>query len=371
MNGAKIYISLLLLLCLAGCGRSERSQIKAAVGQELGHLGKGTYQVSSSTSAKEELFSDSLLSEASEVYAKFFEGFRYKVEKINYQKGDDTATAIIGAHTRDGSALAKSYAKAQLREEMLRRATGGPLPLTDEDLYRLLGDLLDGGDIPSLDNRFEMQLQKTGDHWKVSKTEALENALVGGFLSSSHNPYLLTPAETLGTWFDTLRGMDTITMSTYLGLDGFDEGQRRYAAALMGQIKKYFNYQILSTEETSSGSATVQVAITSFCDEAIDEAYRKALREYLSTADAVIDGEEARYENACRLLVECIENNEVTSQVYVSFQMYHDGTSWCLAQNENEDLGQAIFGTLSGTLVSMEETREEEIEEVEEEIEEE
>ena len=363
MNGAKIFIPLLLLLlCLTGCTHSERSQIKAAVGQELGRLGKSSFPVSAE---EEELFIGSLLGpgllpEASEVYAKFFEGFHYKVEKINYQKGDLSASVSVSARTRDGYGLAKCYAKAQLREEMLRSATGGSLPLSSEDLYSLLGDVLDKNETKMIDTHFEVGLQKTGDSWKVFQSEALENALVGGFLSASQDPYLLSPAETLSAWFDTLREMDISAMSSYLGLDGLDTENRRYAAALMDQVKKYFNYQIIATEETSSSSASVQVAITTFQISAIKEAYRKALQDYLSTAEAVIDGEETRYEKACELLVKCIENNELTTTVSVSFLLFHDGTSWCLAQNESEDLGEAIFGTLPGELVFMEEEEEDE-----------
>ena len=64
----------------------------------------------------------------------------------------------------------------------------------------------------------------------------------------------------------------------------------------------------------------------------------------------MIDGPQKRYQKSYDLLLENIEQNTAVKTASADFQLINDGVSWKLA-NGNEELGNAIFGTLATTPV--------------------
>ena len=67
----------------------------------------------------------------------------------------------------------------------------------------------------------------------------------------------------------------------------------------------------------------------------------------------MIDGSEKRYLKTLEMLLNDIENNTTTITSTADFHLTNDGVSWKL-DDSNTTIGNAIFGTLSNSLVSVE-----------------
>ena len=143
---------------------------------------------------------------------------------------------------------------------------------------------------------------------------------------------LMTPEKTLTVYLDTLKTMDVDQMGNYLGLESLlntsDSAKNSIASALVDQVHKTLDYKITNCD-IQSYKATVDTEITTFDSASIISKYQEALDDYLSSADAVIDGSSKRYEHSLELLL----------------------NSWKLEENSSA-IGNAIFGTLSKTPVS-------------------
>ena len=129
-----------------------------------------------------------------------------------------------------------------------------------------------------------------------------------------------------------------------------DSAKNSIASALVDQVHKTLDYKITNCD-IQSYKATVDTEITTFDSASIISKYQEALDDYLSSADAVIDGSSKRYEHSLELLLNCIENNTDTVTSTVTFHLVNDGASWKLEENSSA-IGNAIFGTLSKTPVS-------------------
>ena len=190
--------------------------------------------------------------------------------------------------------------------------------------------------------------------WEIIRTHSLENDLVGGLMTYLSDSDLMTPEKTLTVYLDTLKTMDVDQMGNYLGLESLlntsDSAKNSIASALVDQVHKTLDYKITNCD-IQSYKATVDTEITTFDSASIISKYQEALDDYLSSADAVIDGSSKRYEHSLELLLNCIENNTDTVTSTVTFHLVNDGASWKLEENSSA-IGNAIFGTLSKTPVS-------------------
>jgi hypothetical protein len=182
----------------------------------------------------------------------------------------------------------------------------------------------------------------------------LENDLVGGLVTYLSDNQILSPDETLSVYLDTLKEMDSAQMSNYLGISSLlntdDESKQQIAAALVEQVHLNFDYEITDTQISNGSSAIVEADITTFDSDAILEQYQEELDTYLASADAVIDGASVRTEKSYEMLLHAIEDNTKTVKAEASFHLTNDGVSWNL-ENNNEELGNAIFGTLASSPV--------------------
>ena len=147
--------------------------------------------------------------------------------------------------------------------------------------------------------------------------------------------------------------MNVEEMSNYLGVESIfnssDEMKNAIASALVEQVHKIFNYKV--KESSVDGyHASIQTDITTFDSDAILSAYQKELSAYLDSPDAVIDGFQKRYDKSYELLLSNIQNNSATKKEPATFVLTNDGISWKLENNQNE-LGNAIFGTLATNIV--------------------
>lgn len=377
MKIAKCLLPLLLfILALTGlgCSHLDKTDVETAITGELDLLKNLDSETTQKYISYKELFPDAseeteLSTEIQEVFSLFFQNFDYKILDIDVDNNTKTATATIRLSTIDAKTLSRDYAKAQLETEILAAAASGSQTTEEtivslEERYLILNKLLKNNEYDTIENNCIMQLRDTGDDeevWEIKRTHSLENDLVGGLMTYLSDSDTLSPEDTLAIYLNTLKNMNTTEMSNYLGIESIlnasDPAKSALAAALVEQVHNHFNYEI--KESTVNGyTATIEAEVTTFDSDAILGKYQEELEEYLASPDAVIDGSQKRYQKSYDLLLENIENSSDEKTATAVFLLINDGVSWKLA-DDNQDLGNAIFGTLATTPVEEDESYEE------------
>ncbi len=347
MKTARKYLAPLLLSLLAvlavGCA-SDRQEIRKTLTGELNLLKEMDTETGSSTLVSLEGKTPEESAEISQIFPLFFQDFRYKILSIHLDRKDKTATADLRLTTLDGSALARDYKKASLEEQILASAgeTGEESPLLQG--YRTLYNLLKENTYPvkKLDTTVSLRYEEKNKSWEIIRTDALEDALAGGLLSSLSDSGLLTPEETLTVYLNTLKKMDRDQMSTFLGTDSV---RSDLGTALMDQLKEHFDWKITSSS-VSGITAEISVEITTFDSEGILSAYQDSIKDYLDSPQAVIDGPEKREEYCRQVLLEQIESNKKKTARTGTITLVNDGSGW-QPQDLDSELGSLLFGPLS------------------------
>ena len=368
MNIAKRLIPLLSVLFIllavsvnSGCSRTNESSVKDVVKNELNQLKNLDSETTQKYIPYKELFPDAtentgLSDEITEVFSLFFQKFDYKILDISVDTANTAATASVRLTTIDAHALARDFATELLRTKITEAAQTGTTKDSSKSLeahYLILNHLLNTNEYDSSEKDCSIQLINTGsaqkEKWEIQRTGSLEDDLVGGLIADLSDPDILSPEDTLTVYLDTLEKLDLKEMSAYLGvvniMNTSDSAKNSIAAALVEQIHKNFSYVIKSSSENGY-NATVTTEVTTFDSDAILSDYQSKLDEYLSSADAVIDGSQKRYEKSLEILLDSINNNTATTVNDVDFVLINDGVSWKL-QDEGNTLGDAIFGTLT------------------------
>lgn len=226
-----------------------------------------------------------------------------------------------------------------------------------EDRYLILNSLLKKNSYDAVETNCTIYLLNTdtqNENWEIQRTHALENSLVGGLMTYLSDPDILSPEDTLAVYLKTLKKMNVDEMSSYLGaetiLNTSDAEKNAIASALVEQVHKCFNYDVKNCS-VNGYTATIQAEITTFDSDKILSAYQEELNTYLESPDAVIDGSENRYKKSYELLLKSIEENDEVTTSSADFTLINDGASWKL-DNDNSELGKAIFGSLIATSVS-------------------
>lgn len=355
------FLLLCLSLLLTGCAHSAKNEVKKAVASELDLLKNVDPEAAQKYISYEDLFPDTtetseLSPEIEEVSSLFFADFDYKIMEVKVDEKDKKATASVRLTTIDSRSLAKDYAAAHLKQDILTNLdTSEDTSATSlEDHYLLLADILKKNDFEKVETNCTIQLCQDDGDWVIQRNQNLENDLVGGLLTYLSDPNILTPSETVDVYMKTLKKMDAQQLNTYLNLDSVlateDEQEKEIATALVDQVHKCFNYKV-KKEEDQGYTAQVTVEITSFDSASISENYETALDKYLATPEAVIDGEEGRLSKAQKLLLKAIEKNKASASTQVPIVLVNDGLTWNVELNNK--IGQALFGNLSSSTAKM------------------
>lgn len=369
MKITKRLIPLLLVILtvlIVGCAHVDKTDVEEAITSELDLLKNLDSETAQKYISYQELFPGSteeteLSEEVKEVFSLFFQNFDYKILDIDVDKKKKTAVASLRLSTIDARSLAKDFAVSQLKKEILAAADTNSQNTEEaitslEERYLILHELLKDQTYDAVETNCTIQLRDVGDEeeiWEINRTHILENDLVGGLMTYLSDNDLLTPEETLDVYFKTLKSMDMEQMSNYLGVESIlntdDPAKNEIAAALVEQVHKNFNCDVKDCS-VRGYTASLETEITSFDSDAILSAYQEELDTYLASPDAVIDGAQKRYEKSFDLLLKSIESNKEVKTASVTFVLVNDGVSWKL-KNDNLDLGNAIFGTLTTTPV--------------------
>lgn len=383
MKTAKCLLPLLLfILAVTGLGcAGDKSDIEAVITKELGLLKDLDSDTVQKYVSYRDLFPDTpeneeLSEEINEVFSLFFQDFNYRILDIDVDKDHGTATADIRLFTLDGSALAKDLAAAQLEKDILAAAAGASQDTNDTDSsqedmsgtdvpaaamltenslqerYLTLNRLLKEKKYETVERNCTIELHHPGDKeksWEIIRTDSLENDLVGGLMAYLANSDTLTPEETLTVYLNTLKSMDEDQMCNYMGIETIvkssDYSKSTIASALVDQVHTLFDFKITDSD-ISGYTAVIEAEITTFDSDAILSSYQDSVDEYLTAPAAVIDGSQKRYQHCHDALLECIESNKEKKTLRKKFTLVNDGSGW-KPKNIGQELGDAIFGTLS------------------------
>ena len=371
MKTVKYLLAFLLValasaaLVLSGSSQPEKKLVEKAITNDLDLLKNLDSETTLDYISYRELFPDAadnteLSNEVTEVFSLFFRNFDYEIRNITIDQDHTTASADLKLTTLDADTLARDFMAAQLKNEIMDAAQQSTeeKPASLEQRYLTLHSLLKNNTYRTVQEDSTITLVNKGSSqspdWQIKHTDTLENELVGGLITYLSDPDLLSPEFTLDIYLKTLQEMDVEEMSNYLGLESIlntsDSAKNAIASALVQQFHQNFNYQVTDTA-ISGYRAQVDTELTTFDSDSIISHYEDELNTYLSSADAVIDGVQKRYNRSHQLLLDSIENNEDTTTVKASFHLVNDGVSWKL-ENGSAELGNAIFGTLTTSPVS-------------------
>ena len=350
-----------LVFLMAGCSSMSKSDVKEVITSELDLLKNLDSEKTQEYVSYKELFPDAkdmeLSAEVKEVFSLFFRNFDYKIQKIQVDKKQKTASASVKLSTLDAQSLAEDFAALKLKTEIEKAASSKSAENfsdSTDDNYRLLNQLLKKNKYEMTEEICTITLHYKNDAWIIDHSNALENDLVGDLITYLADPDILSPEETMKVYLKTLKKMELEEINNFLGIESLlasgDSARSAIASALVEQVHTNFNYKI--TESTVNGyTASVKAEITTFDSDSILDNYHEKLNDYLSSADAVIDGSEKRYLKSYELLLETIEKNEDTITASAVFHLVNDGASWKL-KDASTELGNAIFGTLVTSPVS-------------------
>ena len=352
-----VLLCVLTFVCI-GCSGDDHSDIRKAISAELDSLKSPDTNEAYSYLSQSDLFSDGAdasneapSAEVKDVFSMFFKNFDYSIQSVTVSEDGNTANASVRLTTIDAGALSKDFASSSLREAVKAAAqTGGTesrVSITER--YLLLNHLLKTGEYGSVESDCTIKLTNSKNGWTVDHTAALENQLVGGLVSRLADPYILSPEETIEIYLGTIRKMSTDELSRYLGLNDLysesDDSLRQIYNAMINQVHDHFNYKIQDSTQNGT-SAAVNTSITSFDSDAVMERYHSQMDSYLATADAVIEGSDARLAYSRDLLLKCIKENTDVTENTVSFSLKNDGISWKLLDS-GQAFGEALFGAIT------------------------
>lgn len=354
---------------LTGCSHVDKTDVEAVITNELNLLKNLDSDTTQKYVSYKELFPDTtqeieLSKEIKEVFSLFFRDFDYKIRNVDVDNDTKEASVSLQLSTLDARTLAKDYAQASLETAILKAAasdTSATEETTDslEERYLIIDSLLKKSKYETVTRDCTMTLQNTGtdhDEWEIQRSHSLENDLVGGLISYLSDNNLLSPEETLTIYLNTLKSMNTEQMGNYLGIESLlntsDSDKNSIASALVEQVHQNFDFKITNCEEQGY-TATVSTTITTFDSASILNTFSQEQDAYLSSADAVIDGSEKRYQKSLEMLLNDIKNNTANITSTADFHLTNDGVSWKL-DDSNTTIGNAIFGALSNSPVSEE-----------------
>ncbi len=363
------FLLVILAVIGIGCSHVDKTDVEEVIISELDLLKNLDTKTTQKYISYQELFPDAskdngLPEEVNEVFSLFFQNFDYKILDIDVDKENETAEASIRLTTMDAKILAEDFTEEELRQEILQSAEKDSQNTEEntfslEERYMILHSLLKENTYETVETDCTMQLVNNGgekDDWEIKRTHSLENDLVGGLTAYLSDPDILPPEDTLAVYLNTLKTMDTDEMSNYLGVESIlntsNEAKQAIASALVEQVHKCFNYEVTKTS-IDGYTASIETEITTFDSDSILSSYQEELDAYLSSPDAVIDGSENRYRKSYELLLNSIEENDSVTTSPATFTLVNDGAQWKL-QNDTNELGNAIFGTLITTPVSEE-----------------
>lgn len=116
-----------LVFLMAGCSSMGKSDVKEVITSELDLLKNLDSEKTQEYVSYKELFPNTkdmeLSAEVKEVFSLFFRNFDYKIQKIQVDKKQKTASASVKLSTLDAQSLAEDFAALKLKTEIEKAAS--------------------------------------------------------------------------------------------------------------------------------------------------------------------------------------------------------------------------------------------------------
>lgn len=359
MNAKKFKCLLSAAVCLtaftaSGCSVGENMKIRKAVAAELDQLKSPESQTITNCISTQDLLPASVESatvsqDIADIFTLFYDNFSFRVKEITVE--EDHATAQTQIKNLNSETLAKDFACAALEKHIEQNVMEENIPVSMDDYYLLLKDLLQTNKYKTEKSSVNIDLKKTDDTWQVVHTSELDNLLTGNFLSYVTDPNLLSPSEIAEIHLSTIKSFDSDQLKRYLCLDEVLEEDDAFSAeiadALSEQINRFFDYEITG-ESVEDAQAVVQTTITSTDIHSIVETYQAELNPWLKTSDALAVGSDARHEKIQEMMLSCIKENEISTSNDIDIHLINDGINWKIQMNS--EIASAIFGDIQDAM---------------------
>ena len=277
-----------------------------------------------------------------EIFTLYYSDFSYRILSLSVNEDSGKGIAHVRITVLDSGPLVKDFRRELIKDSLASQETDRSL----SGRIRLFLSLLKENRYKASDFECNITLKSGPDqNWEVIRTSSFENALTGELVENLSDPMLLSPEETVEAGLAAIRDMNQHELDSFLDLSSvfteYDAVSDDIASLLTSQIHKFFSYEILETKQDGY-KAVVRARLTSFSFSSILSACQKAYEQYMSSAQAVIDGEEVRTATCMQLLLDSVKNNTVSEDSDVAFHLINDGEAWKLT-DFGEVLGQALF----------------------------
>ncbi len=290
---------------------------------------------------------------AMEAAKLFFQDFSYQIESEEIHGNE--ATVIVQIKNIDTHTLSHDLCK-MLTAETLHQKPNSQTDKENSDFFALLTSTLQSHSYAIKETDASFHLQRKRRTWNLLIDEALEDALVSGFVTWMNDPYILSAEEVLEL---NLQEFDTFTAKDwkeYLHIhDLFDTGSEAYCEQIdetyLEKTAEYFFCTIESCR-TSGDSADAQLSVTSIDLPYILDDYREKLLAYSKTPEAITDDEKTVTDTSARLLLETLNERMRPAETSVQVHLTNDGHTWQL--EISEELTDAFLGNLSQALEEFE-----------------
>lgn len=333
-NKLFLFLFLFLALTLTGCGYAGPEK---AVRQELALI----QQLDESTVKAFISYENFLLgdnapaepgSDAVEAVKLFFKNFHYTIEHSSVSADGSSAEVIVSLKNLDAQLLAK---------DLCRKMIAGSVSAADSSshssAFTLMKECLETTDYPTAKTQAVFRLTRQEDLWLIEESPALEDALVGGFISYLKDPYLLSPEEVLDATLTSTREFDASKWMEYLELDDiFNTGSTladELDLALAQKIAENYSYEILGSTQDGS-TAFVDLKITSLDLSSAMNSCKKELLAYAQTTESILATDEELAENTASILLRSLQSCNAAAEHTITISLINNGHAWEVRLND-------------------------------------
>ncbi len=283
-----------------------------------------------------------------DVISLFFQNFDYQIRDAIVL--GDQATVNVDITNLDMHALAQDLCRKILQNSVSVYPESSAS--TTEDYYRLLRDTLSENSYKSATTTAVFHLRKESSGWAIQSDEALEDALVSGFISYMNDPNILSASTSLSIQLDALKALTAEQWMDYLSVnDLFATYNTDYYQAIdeeyIRQLADAFDYEILRCTENGT-SATAAVRITSIDMKNVLSIYKNHLLSYAATARSLRDDDVQFSNETSALLLQSLQENEKVTSTDIDITFHNNGVIWEIAFDQ--EFTNALMGNISGAI---------------------
>lgn len=295
-----------------------------------------------------QLASGEINQETTEAVTLFFKNFKYHI--LSEQIDGRQATVQANITNIDAHQLAQDLCTRLLQESVSVYPQSSIS--TTSDYYRLLRDTLSENTYAIVTTPATFHLEKRDSGWTILSNEKLEDELVGGFISSVNDPYILPAVQVLSIHLDALKSLTAPQWAEYLSVsDVFATCNTEYSPQIdkeyIRQLAESFDYEILRCTEDGD-TADAAVRITSIDMTHVLTLYRQHLLSYAATTQSLRDDEVQFSNTTSRLLLQSLQENSDTASTDIDLTLHNNGAVWEIPFGDT--FTNALMGDMSDAI---------------------